>query len=169
MTTSKTFGSATTAMPTSVEPPQDQQARSWSRGAREIGREDLLDAARSRINRLLALPDGWDTYQAKPVVPLAAVAAHGILTRLLFDDCPTPQIAPGSDGSIDLMWLVLGTSIEVQIDGLGEVSIWGEGPSDEELFEGSFTAWEPDEFVLDQARIYLEKMHHDVHHRIPRI
>lgn len=163
------IGSATTAQPFAVRSPQDRQARSWSRGASQVGREDLLDSARARLNRLMALPAGWDTYAARPVVPLAAVAAHGILTRLLFDDCPTPQIAPGVDGSIDIAWLVLGTSIEVQVAEDGEVNMWAEGPDGEELFDSTFTAWDPDDFALDQAKTYLNKMRYDIRHRVPLV
>ena len=160
--TAELIGSTTTAAAPGHRATRDPQARSWSRGTRDIGREDLLEAAEAKIRRLVLLPQGWDTYNAVPVAPFAAVVANGVLNRLVFDDCPTPQIAPSPDGSVDIAWLVMGTSIEVQVDVDGGVTMWGQGPAGEELFASTFTVYAPDDFALDQARVYLDKMGDDV-------
>jgi len=47
---------------------------------------------------------GWDSYQAKPTNPNLVVKLLNILSDLLGDNSPSPQITPLADGGVQAEW-----------------------------------------------------------------
>jgi hypothetical protein len=153
-------GSATTGFqpPTFHTSADDPATRAWERGAHVVPREALLTEAREKLSRLLGLPSGWDGHTGQALAPVAAMAMNGVLTELVRDDGPTPQLAPLPDGGIQVEWLVAGISLRIDVDTMGDVSVTGDEPGNAELFADEFPYWEPDYWVLDKCQTLLEKM-----------
>ncbi|HEU5045698.1 MAG TPA: hypothetical protein VFT75_16360 [Nocardioidaceae bacterium] len=114
----------------------------------------------------MQLQSGWDSHRAQPTTPIAAMAANGLLTELVADDGPTPQLAPFPDGGVQIEWLVGGTSLVVDVDADGDVLITADEPSGDELFSIEFPFWNPDPVGLDLCRRLLEKMSGMVERRL---
>jgi hypothetical protein len=146
-------------------PAQDAQTQSWERGVRQVSRAQLMDAARAKISRLLQLPPGWNSYRAVSPTPTAGMVLNGILERLLFDDCATPQIAPLPDGGLEVEWLVAGNSVHADVGPDGVVYMDAHTPSGEE-WSGEFPYWSTDDFLLSQAETFLKKISRDVEIRL---
>jgi hypothetical protein len=169
MTNDRAFrGSATTAphlalVSTSVD---DPAIRTWQRHPADISRETLLQHAQAKLDRLMELPEGWDGHRATHPTPLAAMVVNGILEYLLFDDCATPQLAPRPDGGIEVEWLVGGVGVNVGVSPTGMAFVTVDDDQGNELVDGSFDFWAADYLLLDQARNYLEKLSHEVEHRV---
>lgn len=69
----------------------------------EVGAAPLwVKAAVDRLNDLLALPAGWDSYDADPVDTDSALAALVLLGRLRTHR--PPEISASPDGEIELEW-----------------------------------------------------------------
>lgn len=67
-----------------------------------------------RLRELVALPVGWDGYYGQPVSFHNADFAATILERLCRSDVPTPDLIPGTDGSLQIEWHV--NDIDVELD-----------------------------------------------------
>jgi hypothetical protein len=153
-------GSATTGSlpPTIYTSADDAATRAWERGARVVSKEALLDEAREKLSRLLQLPMGWDGHMGQALAPIAAMAMNGVLTELVRDGGPTPQLAPHPDGGIQVEWLVAGISLQIDVDTMGDVSVVGDEPGNAELVDGEFPYWAPDNWTLGKCQTLLEKM-----------
>ena len=75
---------------------------------------------------------------AHPVTGAAAKSAVHVAKKLTFDNAPTPQVAYGDDGGIDIEWLVDGISLNVSCYGDGEVFLWAVDNDGGELFEAEY-------------------------------
>ncbi len=71
------------------------------------------------LNRLLALPEGWDGFRAMPVTQIAAKVAMTALFEVAHDGSLSPQVVPLVDGGVQLEWHAGGYSLEIEIDALG--------------------------------------------------
>lgn len=160
---SATTGQGLTRSWTSTDDPQTQ---SWDKGAQAISRLQLIGAARQKINRLLRLESGWDGHRAKPPTPIAGMVLNGVLERLLFDDCATPQIAPLPDGGLEVDWLVGGNSVHVEASPEGEVFLDVHTASGVEEASGEFSYWRIDNHLLGLAETFLHKISQDVKTRL---
>jgi hypothetical protein len=75
------------------------------------------------IEKLLRLPEGWDSYDAKQINPgsvktLVILLAQSI-QRMLFD-VPIPFVVPTVGGGIQLEWHQSGTDLEIEIPPSGK-------------------------------------------------
>jgi len=75
---------------------------------------------------------------AHPVTGAAAKSAVHVAKKLTFDNAPTPQVAYGDDGGIDIEWLVDGISLNVSCYGDGEIFLWAVDNDGRELFEAEY-------------------------------
>lgn len=73
-----------------------------------------LDHVMVRINRLLDLPSGWDSYQARAVDMDSVNIGLDVLLRTMQPETPLPQIVPTSRGTIQLEWHLRGIDLEVE-------------------------------------------------------
>ncbi|GGO47557.1 hypothetical protein [Streptomyces lasiicapitis] len=73
-----------------------------------------------KINKLLALPAGWDSYRAKQISPEAVVSMLRILISLMDRSSLQPQLFPLPDGGLQAEWHVGGSSIEIEVTGDGQ-------------------------------------------------
>ena len=71
------------------------------------------------LNRLLALPERWDGFRARPVTETAAKGAMTALFEVAHDGSLSPQVVPLVDGGVQLEWHAGGYSLEIEIDALG--------------------------------------------------
>lgn len=62
-----------------------------------------LQHLRESAAELLALPPGWDSYQARPIDSFAVQRALRFC-QWLSDDAPAPTIVPLSNGGVQLEW-----------------------------------------------------------------
>jgi hypothetical protein len=73
---------------------------------------------------LLRLPPGWNSHNAAPVPPDAAVTALDIVVQTLFLGAPYPHITPLSSGGLQIEWHEPGIEIEASVDREGIVTVW---------------------------------------------
>lgn len=73
-----------------------------------------------KINKLLALPRGWDSYRAEPITVEAAVAMLQILVCVMDRNSLPPQLFPLPDGGLQAEWHVSGSSVEIGVSGDGQ-------------------------------------------------
>ncbi|MEV7136728.1 hypothetical protein [Streptomyces tauricus] len=93
-----------------------------------------MGSAVEKINKLLALPKGWDGYRAEPVTIEAGIAMVSVLFSVMDRRSLRPQLFPLANGGIQVEWHVGGSSIEIEVsadghsgcalaDGEGEVEV----------------------------------------------
>lgn len=73
----------------------------------------LVRVAAARVNELLAMPHGWDSYGGRPISASAAMTAISWLDEIVMPGLPSPSVVPGSDGSIQFEWHMRGIDLEV--------------------------------------------------------
>lgn len=83
------------------------------------------------MNRLLALPESWDGFRARPVTGAAAVAAMSALFEVADDSSLASQIIPLPDGGVQLEWHAGGFSLEIEVDGAGSRHYFAANPQRE--------------------------------------
>jgi hypothetical protein len=105
-----------------------------------------LDAV-TQLVRLLELPNGWDSYNARAVSKDNVLFALGLLAKIMRDSTPAPQIVPRVRGGVQLEWHTQGIDIEIAIDSPEAVSFFaesrlsGNGVEEEQLDEQSLSHW----------------------------
>lgn len=145
----------------------DPVVAAWSRGRATPSRDSLLLVARKKISTLTALEHGWDGEAGEPTGLVAAMVLNGILLNVTTAGGPTPQIAPLSDGGVEVLWLVSGTSIEIVVDALGAVSVLGNDDKGNETFEAEYEYYQPGLVrTLEDVRAHLEDMGRQIRARI---
>ena len=75
---------------------------------------------------LLDLPEGWNSYSAKPIEPRNAVRAVELLFQLKETGAPPPIVVPTAPGGIQLEWHANGVDIEVYINSPNEITFFAE-------------------------------------------
>ena len=72
---------------------------------------------------LLALPRGWDSYDA-PKIELSAVrSALDLLFAILKPESPGPSVVPTVQGGVQLEWHIQGIDLEIRLDSPDKVEI----------------------------------------------
>jgi hypothetical protein len=85
---------------------------------------------------LLTLPQGWNSYAAKPIAPQNAVRAIRLLGEFLEPHTPPPAAVPRVQGGIQLEWHTESIDIEVYIDSPEKVRFFAEHPESGQSDEG---------------------------------
>lgn len=78
------------------------------------------------LQKLLDLPRGWNSYDARQIDPNAAIDTIELLVEVMGGDTPAPSVVPTSRGSVQLEWHTRGMDIEVSIGPRGHASMWWE-------------------------------------------
>lgn len=71
---------------------------------------------RALVERM-QLPQNWDSYGAKAVTAAAVARALDILTRVMGNGSPTPDVVPLTDGGIQMEWHTANWELEITIPG----------------------------------------------------
>lgn len=85
------------------------------RPRRLIGHAAWLAPVVAEVNRLMALPNDWDTLGGTPLEPWAAREAIDFLIEYALPETPAPIIAPWNDGGVHLEWRARELLVEVDI------------------------------------------------------
>ncbi|MBI4905956.1 MAG: hypothetical protein HY820_20140 [Acidobacteria bacterium] len=85
----------------------------------------FLKSAEDAID-LLRLPDGWNSYSAKPVPRQTVIRAVCLLAEFLDEETPTPSVVPTVRGGIQIEWHTKGFDIEIYVESATSVSFYAE-------------------------------------------
>lgn len=75
-----------------------------------------------RLQHLSRLGDNWDSYGGRPVADEAVFTALSVIARLLSDESVPPEVAPTSEGGVQLEWHREGEELEIRVTSNGEIS-----------------------------------------------
>ncbi len=78
------------------------------------------------VTALLQLPEGWNSYAARPIDVRATDATLGLLSATMQPNTPGPAVVPMSRGDIQLEWHLGGMDIEVVVPAQGPARVWYE-------------------------------------------
>ncbi len=92
------------------------------------------------LAEILALPEGWNSYGAKPVNLYAAVDAIGVLSTIMPLDGPLPQVVPTSPGGVQLEWHKGGVDLEIVIKPSNPIHVSFEDQRNKASWEGDLGA-----------------------------
>lgn len=99
-----------------------------------------LDHVMTRINKLLDLTPGWDSYQARAVDLDSVRTCLDALSRTMQPETPLPQIVPTPRGTIQLEWHLRGIDLEVEALPSGLLKISYEDAQSSEIIEDLTTS-----------------------------
>lgn len=74
-----------------------------------------------RLNKVLSLPENWDSYGSCPPTQDAANTAMDVLTRIDMDYFVAPRVVPISGGGLQLEWEIGTRALELEILSDGSV------------------------------------------------
>lgn len=80
--------------------------------------------AKSRLEELIRLKEGWDGYSAFPVSFDNAMFAYQMLDSIARPETPAPQIVPGPSGDLQIEWHLAQGDIELWVRGPNNVHAW---------------------------------------------
>lgn len=83
-----------------------------------LARQDWFPDLRSAVERLAALPAGWNGGNEQPISHATLQTAIAILNAI-GSIAPRPSLVPISDGSLQLEWHGAHRSVEVEVDVAG--------------------------------------------------
>lgn len=87
---------------------------------------DWLADVNQEIEALLALPENWNSYNARSVRREAALSAQHLIQETVRADTPRPIVMPTPVGGIQIEWHTRGVDLEIEIDERGRIeALWG--------------------------------------------
>jgi hypothetical protein len=86
---------------------------------------------------LLALPSGWNSYDARTVKPSIAQAAFELLADVMDGDTPGPSIVPTSAGGLQLEWHTANVELEITFYSSRRAEVYCEDVETGQSWEGS--------------------------------
>lgn len=103
-------------------------------------------------NRLLALPEGWDSYNSESVSSNAVARGLNLLVSIMSAEARSPDVVPTSNGGVQLEWHDGERELEIEIphEGKGWIS-WQESEQADH-WETSFSPELPSTDVLERLR-----------------
>ena len=90
-----------------------------------------FSGVRTQVERLFALPPGWNGGKESRVHHSSLKRSIALLVALDYDG-PAPALVPVSDGSVQLEWHIFGRVVEVSIPPSGQPEMYAAGGSSEE-------------------------------------
>ena len=113
-----------------------------------VSADPQVQAVVDELNKLLALPPNWDSYDADPVDVDSALATLALLDRL--QPLRLPEISATPDGQVELEWaqgdlvlvLVVGGTLErpvakVLFDSGSDFSEWSTSAADDDALDSA--------------------------------
>ncbi len=94
-------------------------AQTWVRV--ETPRSKWISDLKVRFDEITSLPKGWDGYDGRPVTFNTAQFAANLIEQLFIDGVPSPNLVPGSDGTVQIEWHRNQYDIEIDVLGPYEV------------------------------------------------
>lgn len=92
--------------------PAGAPSAAWSNSS---GRESWVQPVLDAMNELLSLPQGWDSYRARPVTVAVAETAFELLQDIMRPSTPVPSVVPTRGGGLQLEWHSKGIDLEISI------------------------------------------------------
>ncbi|HED19572.1 MAG TPA: hypothetical protein ENI74_08740 [Gammaproteobacteria bacterium] len=80
----------------------------------------------ARLSTLSQLRNNWDSYGALPIRLTAHMSAAQLLSLIMSDDIPLPDIVPTPSGGIQIEWHMTNIDLEVEIAANGHLSVFFE-------------------------------------------
>lgn len=117
-------------------------------GALPIAQPAWMATVVARLETLLALPEGWDGYNAKTPEIWHALEAFGFLERVMTETTARPSIVPLTDGGIQIEWHRGDLDIEATFTAGADRGLYLADLSTGAEFEGSI-----DEGIEDLRRL----------------
>lgn len=116
----------------------------WSSGG--FPGEDKKDLPRwlketeEMLRDFATLPEGWDSYGAKPIEPHVIDSTIELLHRIVQHDTPKPAVVPTNRGGLQIEWHTQRVDLEIEVTPHGEIRLLYENPQEnaEEEFELGF-------------------------------
>ena len=90
----------------------------------DSGGSEWQATAKSRLEDLIRLNEGWDGYLAFPVSFDNAMFAYQMLDSIARPETPPPQIVPGPSGDLQIEWHLAQGDIELWVRGPNNVHAW---------------------------------------------
>ena len=84
----------------------------------------VRDYLNEELNKLMALPAGWDGSSAAEVTIEAVSETLTVLASLVNEATVAPQFFPLTDGGIQVEWHVGGNDIEIEVNGAGSAHVF---------------------------------------------
>jgi hypothetical protein len=97
--------------------------------------EILPKAVLYEATQLLALPDNWDSYGARPVEMSLLEVALGLVAILWNDNTPPPALVPMQSGGVQLEWHTNGIDLEIGVESISRVYVFCEDQERGERWE----------------------------------
>lgn len=102
-------------------------AKSFATTTISISEQSALPTQRDidqQIDRLLALPAGWDGYNAVPISHAVAAQIRGEIRPHCFGGVPAPDLIPGGDGSVQAEWYEVEIAMTYRVEPSGSAHTW---------------------------------------------
>lgn len=94
------------------------------------------DHLNQELNRLFALPAGWDGPSAEEVTVEAVREAASVLAAVASEAVSAPQFFPLRDGGIQAEWHIGGNDIEIEVNGAGEAYVFAARSDGQTIADG---------------------------------
>jgi hypothetical protein len=91
----------------------------------------------ARVEELIDLPAGWDSYGAGRVRPDAALHAIKVYSLLVREAFPAPHLVPTVSGGVQLEWHLPGMDLEIEVLGRGRLQVFLEDEGTGQAIEES--------------------------------
>ncbi|MFH1920396.1 MAG: hypothetical protein ABIP48_10990 [Planctomycetota bacterium] len=85
-----------------------------------------LEEVVEKLNHVLKLRKGWDSYGAPPISPQLVHPVLMVLIKVMEQETPAPAIVPTASGGIQIEWHMSDIDLEVEILPTGQASWYGE-------------------------------------------
>lgn len=121
-------------------------------GAEPIWLEDVKE----KLERILRLEDGWDSYGGRAIRLEVVRGMIGLLARLGSNIRP-PAVFPTADGGIQLEWNTDAGSLEIKLEGEDRISFFAEATGMVEIEKEG----------ISQA-VFLTDFYQKIDHLVPR-
>jgi hypothetical protein len=86
-----------------------------------VPRSKWIIDLKDRFDEITSLPRGWDGYDGRPVTFNTAQFAANLIERLFIAGVPTPNVVPGTDGTVQIEWHR--NQYDIELDVLGPYEI----------------------------------------------
>jgi hypothetical protein len=88
------------------------------------------------LQELLQLPENWNSYGARPIVPEWAASALKLLVKMAPADTPVPIVVPTTRGGVLLEWHMRAIDLEIETLAEGQFHVFYEDDREGREWEG---------------------------------